>query len=298
MAFNFNRYKLYTQRNEVYLFTLRDYCEMLMKIFGGTMLVRDDMPIKGGYLMAYPQESINAISRFVKSESDTAVDLGSLVKSSKVFLKSPISKDFEGDGTTKNFAVASNLSAVVADYTLTVDNSTVALTLKEDKTGATFTGGSIDFATGTITFTAAPEEGTAISIQTFQVNFLINYQLFDSKLYVGLGVPDAVLEGVIPTTTLPADGTTKTFNLEKNLKAGTVKIVFKNTAEGSAVTVTDNGAGVFESSDETPVVYGTIDYMSGVLTLETAPVSLTYEGTYFKEVIKPKAVTTQGVQII
>lgn len=298
MAFNFNRYKLYTQRNEVYLFTLRDYCEMLMKIFGGTMLVRDDMPIKGGYLMAYPQESINAISRFVKSESDTAVDLGSLVKSSKVFLKSPISKDFEGDGTTKNFAVASNLSAVIEDTVLKVDGAAVELTLKEDKTGATFTGGSIDFATGTITFTTAPEEGTAISIQTFQVNFLINYQLFDSKLYVGLGVPDAVLEGAIPTTTLPADGTTKTFNLEKNLKAGTVKIVFKDTEEGSAVTVTDNGAGIFESSDETPVVYGTVDYMSGVLTLETAPVSLTYEGTYFKEVIKPKAVTTQGVQII
>lgn len=47
------RYDAYTTRSSVYLFTLRDYVEVLLDKFGGRQITRKDMPIKAGYLLEF-----------------------------------------------------------------------------------------------------------------------------------------------------------------------------------------------------------------------------------------------------
>lgn len=61
------RYKDYTSRYDVYLFTLRDYTEMIIDMFGGTYIERSDMPIHSGYLLKFV-DAEGAIE-FVKSNS-------------------------------------------------------------------------------------------------------------------------------------------------------------------------------------------------------------------------------------
>jgi len=48
-----NRYKDYTSRYDVYLFTLRDFTEMIIDMYGGSYIERSDMPIHSGYLMKF-----------------------------------------------------------------------------------------------------------------------------------------------------------------------------------------------------------------------------------------------------
>lgn len=48
-----NRYDNYTSRYDVYLFTLRDYTEVLLDKFKGRYLERSDMPVHSGYLLEF-----------------------------------------------------------------------------------------------------------------------------------------------------------------------------------------------------------------------------------------------------
>lgn len=51
------RYNNYTSRFDVYLFTLRDFTEMINTRFGGTYIERSDMPIHSGYLLKFVDAS-------------------------------------------------------------------------------------------------------------------------------------------------------------------------------------------------------------------------------------------------
>lgn len=69
-----NRYDNYTSRFDVYLFTLRDYCEMLLDRFGGSYIERSDMPIHSGFLLKFVDH--DAAVQFLESikESSTTSD--------------------------------------------------------------------------------------------------------------------------------------------------------------------------------------------------------------------------------
>jgi hypothetical protein len=71
-----DRYKNYTSRSDVYLFTLRDYVEMLLEKFKGTYIERSDMPIHSGYLLEFVDydlavEFISVAAESSETELDT-----------------------------------------------------------------------------------------------------------------------------------------------------------------------------------------------------------------------------------
>lgn len=289
MAFWFNRYKHYTKRGEVYLFTLRDYCEfMLIKQYGGCYLVRKGVPEKAGYLMQFPEDQLGRIAAFIEGESTLAYSNdGSLVTGQKPFITEEVSLSAVGDGTTKDFRIAEHLTNIAEDYSVSVDGTAKPVT-KDAETGAlSFTGGTIDPASGTVSFTAAPAADAEIELKAVQVKFTLNYQLLGDILFAGLGMPDAPVEVTVPSTALDADGTAKDFQLPENLKKGTVKITFKPDEDSEAIgPITDN-EGVFSvtTSGDSPVttVYGHVSYVTGLLQMESAPVELSFEAHYYKK---------------
>lgn len=287
MAFWFNRYKNYTKRGEVYLFTLRDYCEiMFIKQFEGTYLVRKGVPEKAGYLMKFPSEQIDRIATFVEGDSDIeSTNSGSLVTGKKAFQTEKVSLSTKGDGTTTVFRIAEHLTANAEDFMISVDG-TVKEVSKNAETGAlTFTGGTIDAEAGTVTFTAAPANNAVLELEAVQIKFILNYQLLGNVLFAGLTLTaeDAPTEVTIPATVLDATGDEKEFQLAENLKKGTVKITFKLTEKGDAIgPLTDNNGVFSKTVEQVTTEYATVDYASGVLTMKDDPVELSYEAHCYK----------------
>lgn len=283
MAFWFNRYKNYTKRGEVYLFTLRDYCEiMLIKQFNGTYLVRKGVPEKAGYVMQFPVDQLDRIATFVVGDSDlSSVNNGSLITGQKTFLTEKVELATAGDGTTKVFRIAENLTANAEDYSIKVGGEAKAVTVNEGN--LVFTGGTINPLMGTVTFTTAPADKTPIELSAVKITMTLNYQLLGDVLFAGLSKMDDPDEITLASTVLDATGDNKVFQLHKNLKKGTVKITFKLTEEGDAIgPLTDNN-GVFSTTvEQVTTVYAHVDYATGVLTMEDDPVELSYEAHYFR----------------
>lgn len=293
MAFWFNRYKNYTKRGEVYLFTLKDYCEIMMiKQFGGCYLVRKDMPMKDGYLMEFPADQVSKIATFVKAEGagdgGSVNDQVSYVTSSKIFQMNPVSKTIEGDGSTTVFQISSKALAPVADdivaiktasgvktkATVTVSEGTATLKIS-DATVAT-----IALANGLVTFSAAPAATDVWNISANQIAFTLNYQLLGNVLYAGLApIPDPK-EVEVEDIELDADGEATVFKTHANLKPSSITIDLTPTGDDAeeVTGITDDGEGNLKKSSTT---YGTIDYVSGEITLEAAPAALSYSATYF-----------------
>lgn len=71
---NKGRYNDYTSRFDVYLFTLRDYTEMINQKFGGTYIERSDMPIHSGYLLKFVDA--NNAKEFVKAQATSTSTSG------------------------------------------------------------------------------------------------------------------------------------------------------------------------------------------------------------------------------
>lgn len=68
-----HRYDNYTSRYDVYLFTLRDYVEVLLDKFKGSYLERSDMPVHSGYLLKFVD--IDSAKNFIKGISTSSTDL-------------------------------------------------------------------------------------------------------------------------------------------------------------------------------------------------------------------------------
>lgn len=70
-----HRYDNYTSRYDVYLFTLRDYTEVLLDKFGGSYLERSDMPIHSGYLLQFAdcEKAKEFITNISKSHKESGV---------------------------------------------------------------------------------------------------------------------------------------------------------------------------------------------------------------------------------
>lgn len=297
MAFWFNRYKNYTSRGDVYLFTLRDYCEIMMiKQFGGTYLVRKDMPLKDGYLMEFPVDQVDRVIAFVKGEDTNAVDNGSLVTAKKNFLLNVINKEFVGDGTKTTVQLTSHaLTANVDDFVITSTTAagvktTMTVTIAEGvatvKAGDT-TKATIALANGIVTFQAAPADKEVWNFQAKEIKFVLNYQLVGNVLFAGLAPAEAPTEIEISETELDADGEARVFQLAKNIKKGTVSVTFTPAGDDAEeVTATDENTpgqiAVTTGDPATTTVYGTVDYVTGILTMEDAPVSISYEATAYK----------------
>lgn len=297
MAFWFNRYKNYTSRGDVYLFTLRDYCEIMMiKQFGGTYLIRKDMPMKDGYLMEFPADQVDRVIAFVKGEDANAIDNGSLVTAKKNFLLNVINKEFVGDGTKTTTQLTSHALTNVADdfvitsttaagvkTTMTVTIAEGVATVKADAT----TKATIALNTGIVTFQTAPADKEVWNFQAKEIKFVLNYQLVGNVLFAGLAPAEAPTEIEISETELDADGEVKVFQLAKNLKKGTVSVTFTPAGDGAEeVTATDENTpgqiAVTAGDPATTTVYGTVDYVTGILTMEDAPVSISYNATAYK----------------
>ena len=294
MAFWFNRYENYTTRGEVYLFTLKDYCEfMMIKQFGGSYIVRKGMALEDGYLMEFPADQVSRISAFVigegSAEGGSVNDQKSYVTSSKIFQTIPIQTTAEGNGEATIFQISSlplvpsaeKFSAVKTDADGTVTPAVVTVsgttaTLKiSDATVAT-----ANLTTGTVTFSAAPAEGVGWEFFAEQIAFTLNYQLLGNVLYAGLSsIPDPA-EATVSDVDLEADGENTVFQAHANLKPSTVNLTLTPTGDGAEAIedIEDDGNGNLKKST---TVYGTVDYVSGLIQLENAPASLSYSATYF-----------------
>jgi len=66
------RYDAYTGRYDVYLFTLRDWVEMLNLRYGGHFIDRSDMPVHTGYLVKFDKATeVIAFLNANATEADT-----------------------------------------------------------------------------------------------------------------------------------------------------------------------------------------------------------------------------------
>ena len=296
MAFWFNRYKNYTKRGEVYLFTLKDYCEiMLIKQFGGCYLVRKDMPMKAGYLMQFPADQVARLTAFVKNEIAFSSD-DPLVVGSKIFQLTAIDETFEGDGNTAVIQIATKpLTTEASDFVVTVTAEGVTTTLTPTisegvvtlKNASNVVKATIYTADGLMKFGAnpssptAPAAGEVWNIQAKEIAFKLNYQLLGNTLYAGLSAADAPKEIALSDVDLGADGTNKVFQTHANLKPSSISISLTPTGdEATEVTgIEDDGKGNLKKSSTT---YGTIDYVSGEMTLEAAPAALSFSATYYE----------------
>lgn len=298
MAFWFNRYKNYTKRGEVYLFTLKDYCEiMLIKQFGGTYLVRKDMPMKAGYLMQFPSDQIDRLTTFVKGEINSS-SMDSLIAGSKIFQLNAIEKSFEADGATNAIQLSSHpLTANASDFvvTVTADGVTSPLTptisdgVVTLKNASNTVKATVYTADGIVKFGAdpasptAPESGEVWNFQVKEIAYKLNYQLLGNTVYAGLSPADAPNEIAVSNVDLGADESEKVFQLAKNLKKGTVQITFKLAEDGDAIGPLTDSDGVFSvTTNDVTTTYGTVDYASGVLTMANAPYSLSYSASYYE----------------
>ena len=295
MAFWFNRYKNYTKRGEVYLFTLKDYCEiMLIKQFGGCYLVRKDMPMKAGYLMQFPADQVARLTAFVKNEISSTSD-DPLVVGSKIFQLNAIDKTFEGDGNTAVIQIANKpLTTEADDFVVTVTASGVTMALTPTvsegvvtlKNASNVVKATIYTTDGLVKFGADPSSPTAPAagevwhIQAKEIAFKLNYQLLGNIVYAGLSPADAPKEIAIPETELDADGTTKVFQTHANIKPSSVSVSLTPTGDGAeeVTGIADDGEGNLKKSSTT---YGTIDYLSGEMTLQAAPAALSFSATYY-----------------
>lgn len=70
------RYNNYTSRYDVYLFTLRDWSEVLLDKFNGQYVERSDMPIHSGYLLEFVD--IDAAKEYIKSIKESDKTTGSI----------------------------------------------------------------------------------------------------------------------------------------------------------------------------------------------------------------------------
>ena len=71
----------------------------------------------------------------------------------------------------------------------------------------------------------------------------------------------------------------KLFQFAKNIKKGTVSVTFTPAGDDAEeVTATDENTpgqiAVTTGDPATTTVYGTVDYVTGILTMEDAPVSI------------------------
>ena len=272
--FNYNRYKLYTSRDQVYLFTLRDYSEMMVNLFGGCIIQRDDMPIQGAYLMALT--NTETIKSFIQGESDVSFsDNGSLIQGRKTFVKKPFSMNFTGDGTAKVFNAVPNMAS--EGIQVSVDGTAKEVTVNENKTTASFTGGSIDLASGIVTMGSALAEDAVLTVTGSQVLFYLNYMYYPGYCIIGLNALEEPALVSVSDVVLPADGTKKEFEIGA-CKSGSVSLKINGGA-----AVTDNGQGQFtQTVEEETTILGTVDYMTGKIVLETAPNTLTYSASAYK----------------
>lgn len=70
------RYDNYTSRYDVYLFTLRDYVELLLRRYNGRYINRSDMPIHSGYLLEFVD--IDKATEFILAASESHEDDGDI----------------------------------------------------------------------------------------------------------------------------------------------------------------------------------------------------------------------------
>ena len=292
MAFWFNRYKNYTKRGEVYLFTLKDYCEiMLIKQFGGCYLVRKDMPMKDGYLMEFPADQLERVVAFLKGEDAAAVDDGSLVTAKKNFLLNVINKEFVGDGTKTTTQLTSHaLTNVAEDFIITSTTAagvktTMTVTIAEGtatvKAGDA-TKATISLENGIVTFQAAPEDKEVWNFQAKEIKFVLNYQLLGNVLFAGLSEPKAPqLVTMADLVSLDATGAEKVFQLPKNIKKGTVSVTLKIGEADPVTGITDNNGVLSKTVEETTTVYGNVDYITGLMTLNEDPEAVSYKADHY-----------------
>lgn len=69
-----HRYDNYTSRYDVYLFTLRDWTEVMIDKYQGRYIDRSDMPLHTGYLMEFVGKIDEAVA-FIKSIAESVTEV-------------------------------------------------------------------------------------------------------------------------------------------------------------------------------------------------------------------------------